>query len=155
MLKFRCSECGKEYDITTRKFRCDCGGVFELVGKHAEFPLEKIKSRKPAIWRYREAIPIDDEKNIVSIGEGFTPLIPIEYENFNLIAKLDFIFPTGSFKDRGSSVLVSKLKELEIRKIVEDSSGNAGASISAYTAKAGIDCEIFCRHVHLKANLRR
>ena len=95
------------------------------------------------MWRYREAIPVEKDENIVSFGEGFTPLLEINIENTSVIVKYDCLFPTGSFKDRGASVLVSKIKELGIKKIVEDSSGNAGAAIAAYSAKAGIDCEIF------------
>jgi len=82
-----------------------------------------------------------------------TPLIPLVYKNFNLIAKLDYVFPTGSFKDRGASVLITKVKEMNVKKIVEDSSGNAGAAISAYSAKAGIQCEIFCPSYASKGKL--
>ncbi|NIP40023.1 MAG: pyridoxal-phosphate dependent enzyme [Candidatus Aenigmarchaeota archaeon] len=96
------------------------------------------------MWRYREAIPLGSDKNIVSFGEGFTPMIPLNFKGLGVLAKLDFIFPTGSFKDRGSSVMMSRLREMNVNKIMDDSSGNAGASISAYAAKAGIPCEIFC-----------
>ena len=94
------------------------------------------------MWRYREALPIDRDDNIVSFGEGMTPMIPVALGPGSLLLKLDQLFPTGSYKDRGASVLVSKAKELGITRVVEDSSGNAGCAIAAYAASAGIGCEI-------------
>jgi threonine synthase len=77
--------------------------------------------------------------------EGFTPLIPFSYKDFRGISlKLDYLCPTGSFKDRGVSVLVSKTKELGISEYLGESSGNAGASLAAYTARAGIECRMYC-----------
>lgn len=73
-----------------------------------------------------------------------TPLVALNQSPYNHHLKLDFVFPTGSYKDRGASVLLSKIRELGVGKIVEDSSGNAGAAIAAYSARAGIDCTIHC-----------
>jgi threonine synthase len=95
------------------------------------------------MWKYRDAIPMSDDKNIVSFQEGFTPLLEVETEEGSLLVKQDHLFPTGSYKDRGASVLISKVKELGIKKIVEDSSGNAGAAVAAYCAKAGVECDIY------------
>jgi len=109
----------------------------------AIFDLEKIKQRKPTMWRYREAIPIQDDAHVVSFDEGFTPLVEVDFRGKAVLIKQDHLFPTGSFKDRGASVLISKAKELGVKKVVEDSSGNAGCAIAAYCAKAKIDCDIF------------
>jgi threonine synthase len=95
------------------------------------------------MWRYREAIPIKNDKHVVSFNEGFTPLVQEEFAGKKIFLKQDHLFPSGSYKDRGASVLVSKIKELGIKKVVEDSSGNAGAAIAAYCAKANIDCHIY------------
>ena len=94
------------------------------------------------MWRYREALPIGNDANIVSFDEGMTPMIPLDLGAGGLLLKLEQLFTTGSYKDRGAAVLVSKAKELGIGRIVEDSSGNAGCAIAAYAAKAGIRCEI-------------
>jgi len=99
--------------------------------------------RDPTLWRYREAIPILQDEHILSMGEGFTPLEEMEFNGHRVLLKIDYLFPTGSYKDRGATVLVSKLRELGIRKVVEDSSGNAGSAIAAYCARAGIECEIY------------
>jgi threonine synthase len=95
-----------------------------------------------SLWRYRAAIPVGDDSAIVTLGEGLTPLIEVEWDGNALLFKLEYRAPTGSFKDRGASVLLSRLKELRIQEIVEDSSGNAGCSIAAYAAAAGIRCRV-------------
>jgi len=144
MVRFVCPECGRGYPADGKEYRCLCGKVFEITDKKVSFPLEKISKRKNTIWRYREAIPIESDKDIVSFDEGFTPLLPLKFNGSEVLAKLDFMFPTGSFKDRGSSVMMSFLKGLGVKRVMDDSSGNAGASIAAYAASAGISCEIFC-----------
>ncbi|MDE0299987.1 MAG: threonine synthase [Candidatus Poribacteria bacterium] len=108
------------------------------------FPLDEISGRGSTLWRYREAIPVEDDASIVSLGEGMTPLVPFDDPGRGHYLKLDFIAATGSYKDRGASVLLSKLVELDVREVVEDSSGNAGAAVAAYSARAGIGCTIYC-----------
>jgi len=77
------------------------------------------------------------------MGEGFTSLEEMRFKGHRVLLKIDYLFPTGSYKDRGATVLISKLKELGIQKVIEDSSGNAGTAIAAYCAKAGIECKIY------------
>ena len=77
------------------------------------------------------------------MGEGFTPLEEMDLEGRRVFIKVDYLSPTGSYKDRGATVLISKVKELGIKKVVEDSSGNAGCAIAAYCARGGIGCEIY------------
>jgi threonine synthase len=77
------------------------------------------------------------------MGEGFTPLELMECSGHQVLLKIDYLFPTGSYKDRGATVLISKARELGIKKVVEDSSGNAGSAIAAYCARAGIGCQIY------------
>lgn len=87
-------------------------------------------------------IPVVDEPP-VSLGEGLTPLIPVTIDDVEILCKLEFLAPTGSFKDRGTTVLVSALRSWGIGEVVEDSSGNAGASLAAYCAYAGIRCRLY------------
>ena len=98
-----------------------------------------------SLWRYREALPIPNDADIVTLGEGMTPLIPLDAAaDSGHYVKLDYLCPTGSYKDRGASVLLTHLKALGVEEVVEDSSGNAGAAIAAYSARAGIRCTIYC-----------
>jgi threonine synthase len=95
------------------------------------------------LWRYAESLGIEDPRNQVSFAEGLTPLTPCLLEGREVLLKLDYLRPTGSFKDRGTTVMMSKLKEWGISQIVDDSSGNAGASVAAYAAAAGIHADIY------------
>ena len=108
-----------------------------------------------SLWRYREALPIDAETDLVTLGEGMTPLIPLDADAPEHLVKLDYLCPTGSYKDRGASVLLTYLKALGVEAVVEDSSGNAGAAIAAYSARAGIRCTIYCPESTSKGKLKQ
>ena len=109
------------------------------------------EKNSPSIFPYLQNIPvltpISSLDQYISLGEGSTPIInlPNIFSNLNisLRAKLEFLNPTGSFKDRGSAMMLSMLKQMKVQDIVEDSSGNAGGSISAYSSRAGINAHIF------------
>ncbi len=117
------------------------------------FPLDKIIARKSNLWRYQEALPIESSEHINSFDEGMTPLVQLMYKEFDLMAKVDFLLPSGSFKDRGATVLTSFMKEIGIKSCIEDSSGNAGSALAAYTAKGNIECEIYCPEYTSSAKL--
>ena len=142
MQKYSCPKCRQDYPIEQARWRCDCGSFLDL-DFNVEFPILKIMDRPPTLWRYREALPILKDDHIVTLGEGFTPLEELALDSRPVLVKIDYLSPTGSYKDRGATVLISKAKELGVQKIVEDSSGNAGSAIAAYCAKAGIPCDIY------------
>jgi threonine synthase len=142
MTKLVCTACGKEHDPSIAIWKCSCSGILDIETEPT-FPIKEISNRKPTMWRYREALPINDDKNIITLDEGFTPLLELEVNNRPVLIKQEQLFSTGSYKDRGASVLVSKIKELGIDHVVEDSSGNAGCAIAAYCAKADIKCDIY------------
>jgi threonine synthase len=142
MGKLICRACNKKFSLEEKIWKCACGGLLDLEFESA-FPIEKIKPRKPTLWRYREALPISRDQDILSFDEGFTPLVPIDFDGRRVWIKQDHLFPTGSYKDRGASVLMSKVQELGISRVVEDSSGNAGCAIAAYSARGGIQSEIY------------
>jgi len=122
-------------------WRCACGGPLDLAAAPT-LTVDTLAGRPSGVWRYREILPDVSEGHVVSLGEGATPLIDARRSG-GLKYKLEFLSPTGSFKDRGSTVLVSALKALGARRVVEDSSGNAGASMAAYFSAAGITCDIY------------
>ena len=121
-IALRCQSCQRRYPSSTTVWKCHCGGLLS-VDFHARFPREKIRKRKPSLWRYREALPIEHDRHIISFDEGFTPLTEEHFFGKKVFVKQDHLFPSGSYKDRGASILISKIKELGIRKVVEDSSG--------------------------------
>ena len=158
MISLCCSVCHATYAGDDTRWRCDCGGLLDLVAQPS-FDLEAIAQRKPTMWRYREAIPLPPAAPIISFDEGFTPLLPIRFggvdpsrdsgidlsrgSGIEVWIKQDHLFPTGSYKDRGASVLISQVAALGIERVVEDSSGNAGCAVAAYCARAGVDCAIY------------
>lgn len=150
-LSFRCAACGRDYPVETPRWNCACGGPFELVGG-PRFSKAGIDPREWGLWRYRAMLPVAER---ISLGEGLTPLIPLELFGLEAHLKLEFLMPTGSFKDRGTAVLVSFLKQQAIKEVVEDSSGNAAASLAAYCARAGIRARIFVPSYASPAKLKQ
>lgn len=138
-----CALCGAAPD-SPRAWRCSvCGGPLELQGLPA-FDPESIDRDATTIWRYRAMMPVNPPAGrILSLGEGFSPLISTIIENEFFLAKLEYLAPTASYKDRGTAVVVNHLLELGVSEVVEDSSGNAGASLAAYAAAARINARIF------------
>jgi len=96
-----------------------------------------------SLWRYQASLPLPIASP-VTLGEGLSPLVEMRWGTLRPKFKLDWFNPTCSFKDRGSSVMVSHLKQIGVERILEDSSGNGGASVAAYGAAAGISVKILC-----------
>lgn len=136
----RCARCGRNYDDNGRRLRCDCGGVLDLLFEPS-FEPGMVVSRLHDLWRYQEALPVGDD--VVTMGEGCTPFLPVAFDGRALLVKQEQLSPTGSFKDRGAAVLMTRLRELGVERVVEDSSGNAGCAVAAYAARAGIACDIY------------
>lgn len=138
-----CTTCLKPYPQSSVPFRCpDCGGVYDLSGD-IHFDLAGVNLKNRGVWKYSQSIGLDDPSLSVTMGEGDTPLIPDVYRGVQIAYKCEFQNPTGSYKDRGSTVLASFLKSRFIQTAVEDSSGNAGASFAAYAARAGLQASIY------------
>ncbi len=153
-MQYQCNECNSIYAISELRYRCDCGSPLTLE-KNASCRYEWDTSII-SLWRYHEALLIRAGTEIVTLGEGMTPLIPLDLtDNPEHYVKLDYLCPTGSYKDRGASVLLTHLKALGAKEVVEDSSGNAGAAIAAYSARAGIRCTIYCPESTSKGKLRQ
>ena len=137
-----CSNCSNRFSTDQPRWCCDCGGYL-LLQDRPNFSRESLRKRPPGLWRYHEGLGISDLSHAVSLGEGSTPLIQVRLGGDPVRLKLDYLCPTGSYKDRGSAVMMGKLKEWGVTELVEDSSGNAGASIAAYAAAAGGKAHIF------------
>ena len=112
------------------------------------FDRSSLPGRVASLWRYRELLPLRDDAHLISLGEGFTPLLDArklgtELGLRRLWIKDEAQNPTGSFKDRGLSLAISRAKELGVRKAAIPSAGNAGGSFAAYAARAGIEAHVF------------
>jgi len=131
---------GKTYATDTARWCSDSGGYLNLT-PGAGLKRGDIDTTRRSVWRYAKAIGVDDQ-HAVTMGEGWTPLTCGDWNGTPMMFKLEFMMPTGSFKDRGMTVMVSYLKSRGLNEVLEDSSGNAGASLSAYAAAAGMRCRI-------------
>jgi threonine synthase len=120
---------------------CGDDGAYLNLSPGAGLRRGDIRSADHSVWRYAAAIGVD-AREAVTLGEGGTPLLERAWQGAAVNFKLEFMMPTGSFKDRGMTVMVSYLKSRGINHVLEDSSGNAGASLSAYAAAAGMRCRI-------------
>jgi threonine synthase len=138
-MNYICRICNKTYPIETLDYRCSCGGLFHLEYDKAPVDFDQLKTvQQRSIGRYCSSLPFFDEE--ITMGEGGTPLISL---GSNLLGKGDFFMPTLSFKDRGAVILVSMMKAYGIIRCALDSSGNAGTAVSAYCARAQIECDVF------------
>ena len=134
------SATGASYPLSEPRWRGESGAHVNL-GDAPGLARSEIDATVNSLWRYRKALLVDAADS-VTLGEGWTPLVRGEWEGHPVFFKLDFMMPTGSFKDRGMTVMVSYLRSRGVRQVLEDSSGNAGASLSAYAAAAGLRCRI-------------
>ncbi|WP_299335721.1 pyridoxal-phosphate dependent enzyme [Haloplanus sp.] len=133
-----CPNCNRTY---ADRWRCACGSPLEFASTpKPDGPAPAFTSfdGRRGVWAFGAFLPIDPH---VTLGEGFTPLV--DAPAWNATFKLEHVSPTGSFKDRGAATVVSRAIELGVDRVVEDSSGNAGAAVAAYAARAGLDAEIY------------
>lgn len=133
-----CSSCGQTF---TDQWRCECGGVLDFIDQ----PLPTSSRPDPGqfdtrdgLWSFEMFLPVEQGP---TLGEGMTPLVTAP--TWDAQYKLEYISPTGSFKDRGATTTLSHAIMCGANRVVEDSSGNAGAAIATYAAQAGLDAEIF------------
>ena len=146
-----CPRCEATYATEEVHHLCDCGSPllvrYDLDRVREHFDREEVARRSPDLWRYRELLPVVHEENIVTMGEGMTPLLRLdrlgpEIGLNQLYLKDEGIIPSGSFKARGSAVGVSRAKELGVTTLAMPTNGNAGGAWATYCAKAGIECVV-------------
>ena len=148
-----CSSCGKQYNADKLQGFSTCCNK-PLVAKYVldkelsvNFFHELLLNRPATMWRYKEVLPVFEEKNIISLGEGMTPMLELnqlrkEYELTNLLMKDESKNPTGSFKARGLSAAVSKANEFGVDHCIIPTAGNAGGALAAYCAAAGMKATV-------------
>jgi len=147
-----CSVCGQRREPRQIHNLCECGGpllvLYDLEKTKASWSRGSVSAGPCTMWRYAPVLPVRDRANIVSLGEGMTPLrrtdrLGTRLGAKNLWVKDEGINPTGSFKARGLSCAVSMCVELGIHKLAIPSAGNAASAMAAYAAAAGIEAHIF------------
>jgi threonine synthase len=146
-----CPKCAATYETQKPQQLCSCGSPllvkYDMQKVAANISKEIVARRPPDLWRYRELLPVVDEANIVTMGEGMTPLLRLDRlgKNVgmaNLFMKDEGVIPSGTFKARGAAVGVSRAKELGVQTLAMPTNGNAGGAWSLYCAKAGIQAVI-------------
>jgi len=134
---------GEGFSLTAPRWCCDCGGPLDIEFTPS-IPGSGFPRAPQSLWRYRAALPLDPAVTPVTLGEGMTPMEEWKSPAGRRVwVKMDHVQPTGSFKDRGAAVMISRLRALEIPAVVEDSSGNAGAAVAAYCARGGLACTVY------------
>ena len=142
-----CPKCKADYDSEKLHQLCKCGSPllvrYDLKKVKENFTSEDLNSRPPTLWRYRELLPLKQSENLVTLGEGMTPLLTLDIFGKsigipNLFMKDEGIIPTGTFKARGATVGASRARELGVKVLAMPTNGNAGGSWAAYCAPAGI-----------------
>jgi threonine synthase len=147
-----CARCGKRFELSQLLNLCECGSPllvrYDLAKAKSALSQYSLAGRCASLWRYRELLPLRDDANLISLGEGYTPLLNAKKLGGELGLRQLWIKdegqnPTGSFKDRGLSLAISRAKELGVKKAAIPSAGNAGGSFAAYAARAGIEAHVF------------
>jgi len=158
-----CAACHLEHEAQRLHNLCrKCGKPllvrYDLERARRTLTKESMVARRADMWRYREVLPVENDENLVSLGEGWTPLLRADRLGKELgIEKLyikdESQNPTQSFKARGMSAAVSMAKELGAKKLAVPSAGNAAGALAAYAARAGLECFIFMPNDTPRANV--
>jgi threonine synthase len=138
---YLCPGCGSTVAADRPLWRCPCGGPLNLAPGRG-LGRGEIAAGEASLWRYATALALQRPPR-VSLGEGWTPLVRRDWHGVPVSFKLEMQMPTGSFKDRGTAVMLNHLLEVGVGPIHEDSSGNAGASLATFAAAAGLSCRIY------------
>lgn len=158
-----CTACGKEHDATVPQNVCTACGKplfahYDLAAAAKTLTKDSLRTREKSLWRYREVLPVKNAADIVTLGEGWTPLLPAprlgaKHGLSRLFIKDESQNPTASFKARGMTAAVSMAKQFGLKKLAAPSAGNAGGALAAYAARAGMEAHIFMPRDTPKANI--
>jgi threonine synthase len=133
---------GKTWPVGDARWRAPDDGDYVNLTPGSGISRDEIETGAHSLWRYRAALRLPAAPDR-TLGEGWTPLVEAEWDNASVLMKMEFLMPSGSFKDRGTAVMLNYLKQVGVTDILEDSSGNAGASVATYGAALGMNSRIF------------
>lgn len=152
LARLSCRACCTEVDPSRPVGCCPtCGhallATYDFSDLDGEEWLRSVRGRPPTLWRYRELLPVQADASVVSLGEGYSPILDLgarpQFPGIQLLVKDDGGLPTGSFKARGMAVAVARARELGIRELFVPSAGNAGVALAAYGARAGLRVRVY------------
>ena len=159
--RLECTGCTKTYSHSQAQRTCvDCGmslfARYDLEKLRRDVDRDALKSRTPSMWRFSELLPVLNPENVVTLGEGGTPLLQARNLGRKLGLKRLYIKdeglnPTATFKARGFSAAVSKARELGLRRFTDAATGNAAGALATYAARGGLEAHVFLPHVALDA----
>ncbi len=160
----RCYDCGRSYDTTRVQTFCpDCQAPliveYDLAAARGVLDRDEFRQRHRGMWRWREVLPVFEPQNMITLGEGDTPLLHLTNLGSalglaQLYVKDESLNPTGSFKARGLAAAIAKARELGVRKVIIPTAGNAGGAMAAYAARAGLEAYIFMPKDTPEANIK-
>ncbi len=163
LLDLVCTACTKPHDATVPQNVCTACGKplfarYDLAAAGRTLTKASLAGRVKSLWRYREVLPVKHDADIVTLGEGFTPLLPAprlgaKHGLAHLLIKDEAQNPTASFKARGMTTAVSMAKQLGLKKLAVPSAGNAAGALAAYAARAGMEAHIFMPRDTPRANI--
>ncbi len=158
-----CTLCGQKHDASVPQNVSACCGKplfahYDLPAAARTLTRESLRTRGKSLWRYREVLPVRSDADIVTLGEGWTPLLPAprlgaKHGLTQLFIKDEAQNPTASFKARGMTTAVSMAKQFGLKKLAVPSAGNAAGALAAYAARAGMEAHIFMPRDTPKANI--
>ncbi|MSU70230.1 MAG: threonine synthase [Opitutaceae bacterium] len=158
-----CTACGKQHDATVPQNLCTaCSkplyAEYDFAAAARTLTKESLRTRGKSLWRYREVLPVKNDADIVTLGEGWTPLLPAprlgaKHGLKRLFIKDEAQNPTASFKARGMTAAVSMAKQFGLKKLAVPSAGNAAGALAAYAARAGMEAHIFMPKDTPRANV--
>ncbi len=158
-----CTLCGQAHDATLPQNVSACCAKplfahYDLAAAARTFTKDSLRTRAKSLWRYREVLPVRADTDIVTLGEGFTPLLPAprlaaKHALRSLWIKDEAQNPTASFKARGMTTAVSMAKQFGLKKLAVPSAGNAAGALAAYAARAGMEAHIFMPRDTPRANI--
>jgi len=152
MASLECTRCGAIHSPAQLINLCTCGGIlyprYDLAGLRGRYDRAEVKDGPATLWRYRRVLPLRNDADPVSLGEGFTPVFPAQrrgpFQAYTALhIKDEGPNPTASFKARGMSPAISMARELGVREVALPSAGNAGSAAAAYAAAAGLTAYVF------------
>ena len=158
-----CTACSTEYPANVLQNLClkcskPLSAQYDLARAKKTLTKEGLKTRVSSLWRYEEVLPVLSSENVITLGEGWTPLLPAprlasKVGMERVFIKDEGVNPTGSFKARGMAAAVSKAKELGAKKLAVPSAGNAAGALAAYAARGGLEAFIFMPDDTPRANV--